>query len=115
MAKISLEDYVPDRELNTGRLIHIVRRGDNLWNIAKEHGIPLARLRQLNPQLKNDMIHPEDRLNISPEYREQIVDIREERARENLINADSFNAIQNAQHDSNYVVIDKKKQKIKYL
>lgn len=109
MARRSLEDYIPNRELNTGRLVHIVRQGDNLWNIAKEYGIPLARLRQLNPQLKGDMIHPEDRLNISPEYREQIVDIREERARENLINTDSFNAIQSAQHDSNYVVVDKKK------
>ena len=112
MAKISLEDYVPDRELNTGRFVHIVRRGDNLWNIAKEYGIPLAKLRQLNPQLQGDMIHPEDRINISPEYREQIVDIREERARENLINADSFNAIQSAQHDSNYVVVDKKNKRL---
>lgn len=112
MARRSLEDYIPDRELNTGRLVHIVRQGDNLWNIAKEYGIPLTRLRQLNPQLKGDMIHPEDRLNISPEYREQIVDIREERARENLINIDSFNAIQSAQHDSNYVVVDKKNKRL---
>ena len=36
MARRSLEDYIPDRELNTGRLVHIVRQGDNLWNIAKE-------------------------------------------------------------------------------
>lgn len=112
MAKISLEDYVPNRELNTRRLVHIVRRGDSLWNIAKEHGISLAKLRQLNPQLQGNMIHPEDKINISPEYREQIVDIREERARENLINADNFNAIQSAQHDSNYVVVDKKNKRL---
>lgn len=112
MAKISLEDYVPNRELNTGRLVHIVRRGDSLWNIAKEHRISLAKLRQLNPQLQGNMIHPKDKINISPEYREQIVDIREERARENLINADNFNAIQSAQHDSNYVVVDKKNKRL---
>lgn len=112
MARFSLEDYVPDRELNTGRLVHIVKKGDNLWNIAKEHGIPLARLRQLNPQLKSDTIYVDDRINISPEYREQIVDIRNERAKEDIINRDSFNAIQSAQHDSNYVVIDKKNKKL---
>lgn len=112
MARRSLEDYIPDRELNTGRLVHIVRSGDNLWKIAKEHGIPLARLRQLNPQLKGDMIHPEDRLNISPEYREQIVDIRQERAQEDILNADSFSAIQGAHHDSNYVVVDKANKRL---
>lgn len=112
MARRSLEDSIPDRELNTGRLVHIVNKGDNLWNIAKEHNISLARLKQLNPQLKSDVIHVADRINISPEYREQIVDLREERAREDIINRDSFLAIQGAQHDSNYVVVDKKNKRL---
>lgn len=112
MARFSLEDYVPNRELNTGRLVHIVKKGDNLWNIAKEHGIPLAKLRQLNPQLKSDTIYVDDKINISPEYREQIVDIRDERAQEDIINRDNFNAIQSAQHNSNYVVIDKKNKRL---
>lgn len=112
MARRSLEDYAPDREVNIGRRVHIVSKGDNLWNIAKEYNLSLAKLRQLNPQLQGDIIRPEDRINISPYYREQIVDIREERAKENLINLDSFNAIQSAQHDSNYVVVDKKNKRL---
>lgn len=88
------------------------KKGDNLWNISRQYNIPLSRIRQLNPQLKGDMIHPEDTINLSPEYREQIIDIRQEREQEDLLNRDSFTAIQGARHDSNYVVVDKKNKRL---
>lgn len=42
---------------------HVVRRGDTLWGIARQHGVPLGELEAANPQLaKNDFIFPGDRL-----------------------------------------------------
>jgi len=42
---------------------HVVRRGDTLWGIARQHGVSLRELEAVNPQLaKNDFIFPGDRL-----------------------------------------------------
>lgn len=42
----------------TGAL-YAVKRGDTLWAIANAHGLSVARLLQLNPQIKNpDKIYP---------------------------------------------------------
>lgn len=39
--------------------VHTVRKGDNLWSIARQYGVGLAELLQVNPQIKNpNLIHP---------------------------------------------------------
>lgn len=36
-----------------GVLIHTVVKGDTLWALAKQYGVTLERILQLNPQIKN--------------------------------------------------------------
>lgn len=103
MSRLSIENG----SMPSKRRTYTVAKGDNLWNIAKEYNISLDRLRQLNPQLKGDLIMPEDILNISPEYKQQLINIREEQTREDALNINNLQAIQGANHNSNYVVIDK--------
>ncbi|MDL2300447.1 LysM peptidoglycan-binding domain-containing protein, partial [Clostridiaceae bacterium OttesenSCG-928-D20] len=44
---------------------YIVVRGDNLWNIARRHGVNLQDVIRLNPQIKNpNLIYPGDRIRI---------------------------------------------------
>lgn len=83
-----------------------VKSGDNLWNISRQYGISLSELRNLNPQIKGDLIHPGDILRTSPQYTNQIVNIRDERAKESSL--DSLGSIMNYNHQGNYVLIDKK-------
>lgn len=92
---------------NSAKLYN-VQKGDNLWNIAKANGISLDELKSLNPQLKNDIIHAGDTLKLAPEYETKLVNLRNEQAQEDIWNRDNITAIQHAQHDGNYVIIDKK-------
>lgn len=42
---------------------HVVRRGDTLWGIARQHGVSLGELEAANPHLaRNDFIFPGDRI-----------------------------------------------------
>jgi len=44
---------------------HVVQRGENLWGIARQHGVSLAQLEAANPHLaKSDFIFPGDRLTL---------------------------------------------------
>jgi spore coat assembly protein SafA len=44
---------------------HVVERGDTLWDIAADAGVPLQALIKANPQIVNpDLIYPGDRVNI---------------------------------------------------
>lgn len=85
-----------------------VVRGDTLWDIANRNGISLDELRSYNPNLKGDVIHPDDVINIAPEYETRVVDIRREQALEDFYNRNNIDAIQGAHHDRNYVIVDKK-------
>lgn len=39
--------------------VHVVRKGDTLWAVAKRYGVELAALIRANPQIKNpNLIHP---------------------------------------------------------
>ncbi len=39
--------------------IHIVQKGDTLWNLAKKYGVPFEEIKKMNSQLSNpDMIMP---------------------------------------------------------
>lgn len=85
-----------------------VVRGDTLWDIANRNGISLDELRSYNPNLKGDVIHPDDIINIAPQYEERLVNLRNERIMEEMYNQDNISAIQGAKHDRNYVIVDKK-------
>lgn len=43
---------------------HTVASGENLSVIARKHGITVAQLKQANPSLKSDVLHPGDKLNL---------------------------------------------------
>lgn len=92
---------------NSAKLYN-VQKGDNLWNIARANGISLDELKSLNPQLKSDIIHAGDTLKLTPEYETKLVNLRNEQAQEDIWNRNNITAIQHAQHDGNYVIVDKK-------
>lgn len=53
----------PARE---GERVHIVRRGDSLWLIAKLHGVALERLRSYNGLAADAVIRPGEEIRIPP-------------------------------------------------
>lgn len=85
---------------------HKVVTGDNLWNISRKYNVTLSELRNLNPHIKGDLIRPGDVLNTAPQYKNEMVDVRAERARETGL--DSLGAIRGFKHQGNYVLVDKK-------
>lgn len=87
---------------------YIIKPGDSLWKISKQNNIPLTKLRQLNPQIKGDLIKVGQVLNLKPKLLQKFIDLREERTNENELNKDNLSAIQSIPHNSNYVVVDKK-------
>ena len=93
------------RKGQSGLKTYTVKSGDNLWNISRQQGITLSELRNLNPHIKGDLIRPGDVLSMTPQYRDEIVDVRAERARE--AGLDSLGAIRGFRHQGNYVLVDK--------
>lgn len=90
--------------------LYTVKAGDSLWRIAHNNKIDLDDLRKWNPQVKGNMIHPNDRLSISrPKGRmvTEYEDVKTIRERESNNNKDNLSAIQAVKHSNNYVVIDK--------
>jgi len=55
-----------DQELvsSKGLMVHTVRRGDTLWDIAKKNGVTLTQMIDWNPWTENAQIKPGDRLKI---------------------------------------------------
>jgi LysM repeat protein len=49
-----------------GRRRYTVRPGDTLTGIAARTGVPLGRLKQLNPQLDSDSLQTGQRIKLSP-------------------------------------------------
>ena len=88
-------------------------RGDNLWNIAKENNINLETLYQYNPQYRNKKIlMPGDKIIIGKKSLLKPYNIREQRIKEQTANQSNISAIQNVNHDGNYVIIDKKNRSL---
>ena len=87
---------------------YTVVNGDSLWKIAHQQGISLDVLRSMNPQLKGNIIHPGDKLNLDYEYGTKMVNLKQEEINEAAWNRSNISAIQHAQHDGNYVIVDKK-------
>lgn len=89
---------------------YVVKSGDNLWNIAKNHGISLKKLRELNPQQKGDTIHVGDKLRVKDGNSSQgmyAVDIVEEEKKEKEYNKSNASAIFNFKHTGSFIVVDK--------
>lgn len=89
---------------------YTVKANDSLWQIAKDNNISLDELIKLNPTKKN-MIHPNDVLKLEPYKTTKKVNVREERLKEERLNLSDITAIQGYNHDSNYVIVDKKNRK----
>lgn len=88
---------------------YTVQRGNSMWQIAHDNHLSLEELQQMNPQIKNNLIHPGDKVNLDYEYENKIVNLREEEALENEWNKSNESAIHHARHDSNYALVDKAK------
>lgn len=100
---ISLED-IPAQQ-------YTVKPGDSLWAIAKKNNISLDELIDINPNIQNinHVIHPNDKINISYGYKEELIDIKKRQQEEAQLNKDNISAIQGFKHDGTYVIIDKQK------
>ena len=44
--------------------VHTVKRGDTIWNIAREHGVTITDMLSWNPWADDEPIKPGDRLKI---------------------------------------------------
>ena len=53
-------ENVPDRD----KLVHVVGKGETLWDIAVKYGVYVSQIRQWNGLSSSRIIHPEQRLNI---------------------------------------------------
>lgn len=84
---------------------HIVQKNDTLWGIAKKYNIPLSEIMKLNPG-KGDIIQVGDSINLTPNTYKKVVDLRAEWEKEQHYKS-NIDAIVNAYHDSNYVIVDK--------
>ena len=83
-----------------------VKKGDSLWKIANENGITVNELRRLNPNIKKDIIYPNQTI-ITNRTNNKLQNIEDAREKEESLNKTNLGAIQGAKHDSNYAVIDK--------
>lgn len=90
---------------------YIVKKGDTLWQIAKDNNIPLDELIRLNPTKKN-VIYTNDELRLEPDRITEEINIRNERQRESKLNLQNISAIQGYKHNNNYVIIDKKNRRL---
>ena len=84
-----------------------MRKGDSLWKIAYDNNISLEELKAMNPQLKNNIIHVGDKINLDHQYETSLVNIRDREKQEAEYNKDDISAIKHATHYGNYVIIDK--------
>ena len=91
---------------------YTVNPGDSMWRVATQHGLTVDQLRQLNPNIKNDLIHPNDELVYSRKEAKQIHNLKDEWNKESRFNRDNKTAIMNAPHNSNYALIDKENHRL---
>lgn len=55
----------PEPSYDDGRMVHIVKKGDNLWTLARTYGVSLTDLIRANPQIKNpNLIYPGNEVRI---------------------------------------------------
>jgi N-acetylmuramoyl-L-alanine amidase len=57
------EKEQPKKESKPSSKVHVVKSGDTLWDIARNHDTTVAVLKQLNG-LKGDLIHPGDKIKL---------------------------------------------------
>ena len=86
---------------------YIVKAGDSLWNIARTNNTTVNNLMQLNPNLKNNIIFPNQNLVIGKKQGVKAYNIRKQWEADKKLN-NNLSVIQSVKHDNNYIVIDKK-------
>lgn len=93
---------------------YTVKLGDNLSTIAKNNNLSLQQIIRYNPDIKNpDIIKVGQQIKLgldSPIEKKSLYNLKEVRKQE--ANFDNIAAIQSSKHNSNYVILDKNKQKM---
>lgn len=101
-----------------GTSVYSIRKGDNLYSIARNNDLSLDDLLAVNPQITNpSLIYIGDKINIPDGKFEKPTtpyDYSSIRDREAALNASGDNEaiIKSISHDRNFAIIDKKKKRI---
>lgn len=67
-------------KVNSSQRIYVVQAGDTLSEIAQRHGTTVQGVRTAN-KIKNDMIHPGQKLQLAPEGRTAPLQVRSEKTK----------------------------------
>lgn len=62
--KITSSNSEKDETIEMGHYIYTVKRGDNLWNIAKRHGVSLQSILEINIIQNPNLIYPGQKIRI---------------------------------------------------
>lgn len=60
--RVRAPDAARDRPPDSSPRVHVVRRGENLWGIARRYGLPLGELLERNGLNRTAVVRPGDRL-----------------------------------------------------
>jgi LysM repeat protein len=60
-------DFKKEPIPQTNDRYHVVRQGENLYNIARKYGLSVGELRRLNDMRSNQILQPGQKLLIAPE------------------------------------------------
>ena len=114
------EEVAVENEMDDSPRISIskysVKSGDNLYKIAKSNGLSLDELLVANPEIKNPssiFIGQEINIPINKEEEKKVYNLKALNKKEAEINkSGNIDIIHSAKHNSNYAIVDKKKEVI---
>lgn len=114
------EEVAVENEMDDSPRISIskysVKSGDNLYKIAKSNGLSLDELLVANPEIKNPssiFIGQEINIPINKEEEKKVYNLKALNKKEAEINkSGNIAIIHSAKHNSNYAIVDKKKEVI---